>query len=97
MRFDYLNAQEQRKIVWPPSFAKARAYLDQLERANGLAPETISAARAELASAEQLSRQRRQQALERLATRLTSGASGAANPAKAGLLAAAVSELANTR
>jgi hypothetical protein len=97
VRFDYLNAQEQRKMVWPPSFAKARAYLDQLERADGLAAETISAARADLASAERLSRQPRQQALERLATRLTSGASGAANPAKAGLLAAAVSELANTR
>ncbi len=37
VRFDYLNAQEQRKLVWPPSFAKARAYLDQLERSKGLA------------------------------------------------------------
>ena len=37
VRFDYLNAQEQRKFVWPASFAKARAYLDQLERDNGLA------------------------------------------------------------
>ena len=36
VKWDYLNAQEQRKIVWPPSFAKARAYLDQLERNNGL-------------------------------------------------------------
>ena len=32
VRFDYLNAQEQRKFVWPASFAKARAFLDQLER-----------------------------------------------------------------
>ena len=37
VRFDYLNAQEQRKFVWPASFAKARAFLDQLERSNGLA------------------------------------------------------------
>ena len=36
VRFDFLNAQEQRKLVWPPSFAKARAYLDQLERSGGL-------------------------------------------------------------
>ena len=42
VRFDFLNAQEQRKLVWPPSFAKARAYLDQLERSNGLA-EALSA------------------------------------------------------
>ncbi len=47
VRFDYLNAQEQRKFVWPASFAKARAFLDQLERDNGLEPEKISAARAE--------------------------------------------------
>src|SRR5205807_4452324 len=43
VRFDYLNAQEQRKFVWPPSFAKARAYLDQLERSNGLAAATVAA------------------------------------------------------
>ena len=36
VKWDFLNAQEQRKIVWPPSFAKARAYLDQLERNSGL-------------------------------------------------------------
>ena len=41
VRFDFLNAQEQRKLVWPPSFAKARAYLDQLERSKGLAAATI--------------------------------------------------------
>ena len=39
VRFDYLNAQEQRKFVWPASFAKARAFLDQLERDNGLEPD----------------------------------------------------------
>ena len=37
VHFDYLNAQDQQKFVWPPSFALARAYLDQLERSNGLA------------------------------------------------------------
>ena len=42
LRWDYLNAQEQRKIVWPPSFAKARAYLDQLERGSGLVAASIA-------------------------------------------------------
>ena len=42
VRSDYLNAQEQRKIVWPASFAKARAFLDQLERSNGLAAARLS-------------------------------------------------------
>jgi hypothetical protein len=97
VKFDYLNAQEQRKLVWPPSFAKARAYLDQLERTNGLAAPRISAARADLASAEKLSGASRQQALNRLGTRLSSEASDAPDSPKARLLSAAVSELAAAR
>jgi LVIVD repeat len=97
VRFDYLNAQEQRKFVWPPSFAKARAYLDQLERTNGLAAARISTVRAELAGAEKLSGAPRQQALKRLATQVNTAASGAADQAKARLLSAAVSELATVR
>jgi hypothetical protein len=97
VQWDYLNAQEQRKIVWPPSFAKARAYLDQLERSNGLAADRISATRSELASAEKLSGQPRQQALKRLATQLNRDASKSSDEAKARLLAASVSELAAVR
>ena len=95
--FDYLNAQEQRKIVWPPSFAKARAYLDQLERGNSLAAERITAVRAALANAEKLSGQPRQQALRRLAAEVNKDAAGAGDQPKARLLAAAVSELATAR
>ena len=36
VHFDFYNTQDQRKFLWPPSFALARAYLDQLERSNGL-------------------------------------------------------------
>jgi LVIVD repeat-containing protein len=97
VRFEYLNAQEQRKMVWPPSFAKARAYADQLERDNGLAAATISTVRTELASAEKLSGQARQKALAALAARLNQDASAAANQAKARMLADAVSELAAAR
>jgi hypothetical protein len=39
-------------MVWPASFAKARVYLDQLGRSNGLAADRISSVRTELASAE---------------------------------------------
>ena len=97
VRFDYLNAQEQRKLVWPPSFAKARAYLDQLERSNGLDTARIGALRTELASAEQLSGQPRQQTLKRLSAQVNTGATRAADPAKVRLLAEAVRELAATR
>src|SRR5207244_4232377 len=36
VHFDYLNVQDQPKLVWPASFVVARAYLDQLARSNGL-------------------------------------------------------------
>jgi len=97
VKFDYLNAQEQRKLVWPPSFAKARAYLDQLERGNGLAASNITAARADLASAEKLSGQSRQRALTQLATRLIEEALSSPDQARVRMLSAAVTELANVR
>jgi hypothetical protein len=94
VKFDYLNAQEQRKFVWPPSFAKARAYLDQLERSKGLAADKIAATRTALASAEKLSGGPRAAALKKLATQVTADASGAGDQAKVKLVASAVSELA---
>jgi hypothetical protein len=97
VRFDYLNAQEQRKLVWPPSFAKARAFLDQLERTNGLAAARIGALRTELASAEKLAGQPRSQALKRLAMQLSAEAPRAADREKTRMLATAVQELVAAR
>ena len=94
VQFDFLNAQEQRKLVWPPSFAKARAYLDQLERGNGLAAARIAAVRQGLDSSEKLTGQARQQALSALAAQVQKDASGASDSAKFRMLADAVSELA---
>jgi hypothetical protein len=97
VRFDYLNAQEQPKMVWPPSFPLARAYLDQLARSNGLASARISAVRSELTSAEKLSGQQRKDALTALATQLHADASSAAQAPKVHSLAGAVGELANAQ
>jgi hypothetical protein len=97
VRFDFLNAQEQRKIVWPPSFAKARAYLDQLERSNGLAAARIEAVRAELAGAEKLAGAPRQQALKKLLAQVNTDAPRAADSAKVRMLSDAVRELATMR
>jgi hypothetical protein len=97
VRFDYLNAQEQRRFVWPPSFAKARAFLDQLERNAGLAPERISAVRTDLASAEKLTGRARQQALKKLAAQVNTDATSAGDRAKVRMLATAVTELVNAR
>jgi LVIVD repeat len=96
VRFDFLNAQEQRKLVWPPSFAKARAYIDQLERSRGLDTGSIETARAQLASAEKQSRGARQRALKKLAAQLST--IGSTNDhGKLRLLQSSVAELATAR
>src|SRR5438874_9601819 len=98
IHFDYLNAQDQPKLVWPASFVVARAYLDQLARSNGLAPEKLSAARSALARAEKLSGQARRDALAQLATQLNGDSQGAPQPVVDGpvrTLVAAVTDLAN--
>jgi len=94
VEFDYLNAQQQRKLVWPPSFALARAYLDQLERGHGLAMDKIGSARSELTRAEKLSGQARRDVLSQLSTRLHGDARGAAGEPKVHILATAVGDLA---
>src|SRR5690606_35044555 len=93
VRFEYLNAQEQQKLVWPPSFALARAYLDQLERDGGFAAERIATARADLARAEQQSGRERNSTLTTLASRLNGEAAAARNAAKVRKLAAAIGAL----
>ena len=96
VRQDYLNTQGQQQLVWPPSFALARAYVDQLERSKGLEAGRISAVREALNSAEKVSGAKRQVALTQLAVRLDDDAGGAGDPAKMRTLAGAVRELANT-
>jgi len=97
VKFEYLNAQQQPKMVWPPSFALPRAYLDQLTRSNGLDAGKITSARSELARAERLSGQARKEALTALATRLHGDARGAAGEPKVHVLATAVGDLAGAR
>jgi hypothetical protein len=94
VRWDYLNAQEQRKIVWPASFAKARAFLDQLERSNGLAAARLTAVRSDLAAAEKASGSARQAALKKLATQLNAEVPKSPDQPKARMLTDAVRELA---
>ena len=94
VKFDYFNTQGQPKFAWPASFAVPRAYLDQLERSKGLAAGKIAATRTALAAAEKLSGQARKDALTKLTTQLHADAVGAADEAKAHLLASAVGKLA---
>jgi hypothetical protein len=72
----------------------SRAYLDQLERNNGLPSDKIASTRAELSKAEKMSCQARREALTVLATKLHADARGAADEAKAHKLASSVGDLA---
>jgi hypothetical protein len=92
--FTELNAQEQPKMVWPPSIALARAFLDQLERSNGLAADRIAAVRAELARVERLSGQQRRDGLTQLAAQVDGDAGRARDGAKVRMVAATVRDLA---
>ncbi|MEA2760973.1 MAG: hypothetical protein QOD47_257, partial [Gemmatimonadaceae bacterium] len=94
VHFDYYNTQDQQKFVWPASFALARAYLDQLERSNGLAPARISTVRQELSAAEGRSTSVRRKALTSLATRLDADASHSSDTSRVRALSAAVRSLA---
>src|SRR3989442_3414351 len=95
VHFAFLNVQDQPKLTWPASFVVARAYLDQLARSNGLAPDKVAAARSPPPPAARLSGPQRRDALTQLATQLNGDSQGAADQAKVRTLAAAVIDLAN--
>ncbi len=95
VHLDYFNTQGQPRFVWPPSFALARAYVDQLERSKGLGAARIAAVRQALAGAEKASGAGRRAALTRLAGELEGEAAGSSDAAKVRTLAGAVSDLAS--
>ena len=94
VHFAEFNTQDQPKFVWPPSFALARAYVDQLARSNGLPADRIAGVRQALSGAEHASGSQRQSALTQLATQLDGDAGTSSNAAKVQKLAAAVRNLA---
>ncbi len=94
VHFDYFNTQGQAKLVWPASFALARAYVDQLARSSGLGAGRLSAVRQALAAAERAKGAERRTALTQLATQLDGEAGGSADAAKVRTLAGAVRDLA---
>ena len=91
---DYLNVQDQQKIVWPTSFVVARAYVDQLARSKGLSAARLTAVRSALGSAEKLSGPARRRALTQLATQLGGDAQHSSDAGKVRLLADEVKGLA---
>jgi LVIVD repeat len=96
VKLDYFNTQGQVKFSWPATYSLARAYLDQLERSNGMDAGKIADARAQLARAEKAGGPERQQTLTQLVSRLETAVKGAGDAAKVQLLAGAVRQLATS-
>jgi hypothetical protein len=94
VKFDYLNVQGQQKLVWPPSFALARAYVDQIARGNELSAARVAALKSTLASAESATGARRRSALNAAAAKLNGEAASSKNAAKVRLLAETMRDLA---
>ena len=94
VQFVASNPQTQERLVWPPSFVVARAYVDQLERGNGLIAGQIESTRASLGMGEQQSGAARAATLGALANRLDRGAARARDAARVRALASVVRSLA---
>ena len=94
VRLDYLNPQGQPQFTWPPSFALARAFVDQLERSRGLATPRLIQIRDALAAAERAGGNARRNALERVATELNTEAATSSDAPKVRMLSRALNDLA---
>ena len=94
VRLDYLNVQGQPQFEWPPSFALARAYVDQLSRSQGLSADRLLEVRQALNRAEGSSGRERGRALSALAESLRTDAGGSADAVKVRMLLDAVNDLA---
>jgi len=94
VHFDYLNAQDQQKLVWPASFVVARAYLDQLARSGGLSSARINATRDALTAAERQSGQAQKDALRQVATQLNADVATSSDQPKMRMLLGVVGDLA---
>ncbi len=97
VQFAQFNAQEQAHFVWPPSFALARSYLDQLERNSGLSSARIAAVRTELSNAEKATGGARKSSLTATASQIAGDVAGAADKGRVQLLQKAVGDLANAK
>jgi hypothetical protein len=93
VRWTHLNAQGQPKIEWPPSFALAKAFVDQLERNRCLGASRIAAVRQSLSTAERANGGARTNALSTLATALEGDARGSCDPNRVQMLIKAVKDL----
>ncbi|MEP6990694.1 MAG: hypothetical protein ABJA80_07185 [bacterium] len=93
VHFDHLNVQDQPKLVWPPTFALARAYTDQLRRDNGISGDRLAAITRDIDRAERLAGSERRSVLSDLATTMDQDGQVARDGAKVRMLGKALREL----
>ncbi len=91
VKWDYLNAQGQPKIEWPPSFSLAKAFTDQLERKGCVSASRIASIRGQIDGAEKASGATRNAALTKLVSELDRDRS--CDPNKVDMLKKALSDL----
>ncbi len=94
VHFDFLNVQDQPRLVWPASFALSKSYTDQLARWNGLSADKITNIRSKISSAESMSGSARRDALNALSKEVNGYTSDAADQARVQWLAASLKDLA---
>ena len=80
-------------MMWPTTFALAKAYTDQLERSGGLSASRVAAVRSGIAGAEAASGSVRRDALTKLAASIDGDAGSSKDAAKVKTLATVVREL----
>ena len=96
VHLDYMNTQGQPKFVWPPSFALARAYVDQLERSKCLSSEAGQFCQGgAVLGGEGVGVGAEGDALTALSTSLNADVSGSCDGARVQKLSNAVKDLAN--
>jgi hypothetical protein len=93
VHLDYLNVQGQPHVTWPASFAKVRAFVDQLERTNGFPRDTLPQLRSTIAAAEGLQGADRRKVLTALEAALQAKIPASPDKGKLRMLIAAVKEL----
>ncbi|MCY3808700.1 MAG: hypothetical protein OXG58_04550 [Gemmatimonadetes bacterium] len=93
VQLSQMNSQGQPIFEWPATFALARAYLDQLERGQGVDGEVIEMARERIDVAEMESGTSRSAVLSEVAQALADAAPKASDPDKVGALMAALGRL----
>ena len=97
VRFEFMNAQDQPKYIWPASFSLSKSYVDQLERWNGLTAAQITAVRSGITDAEGKSGAARRAALTSLATKVRGYVAASSDKPRVQSLAQSLTDLSNAK